>query len=163
MFLLNLTVAEFFVLLGALAGLITTLYLLDRMKRRKIVSTLRFWTPAFTADQQQSRRRMREPLSFVLQLLSLLLLLLAIAQLQWGIRQQRGRDHVLLLDTSAWTAEKTGPGTLLDREKSIAKQYLAGLGVTDRVMIVRADNLSTPAAGFSTDRLRLQEAVNESA
>lgn len=162
MFFLNLTAAEFFVLLGALAGLITTLYLLDRMKRRKIVSTLRFWTPAFTADQQQSRRRMREPLSFVLQLVSVLLLLLAIAQLQWGIRQH-GRDHVLLLDTSAWTAEKTGRGTLLDREKGIARQYLAGLGVTDRVMIVRADNLSTPALGFSSDRLHLEQAVNESA
>jgi hypothetical protein len=163
MFFLNLTAAEFFVLLGALAVLITTLYLLDRMKRRKIVSTLRFWTPAFTADQQQSRRRMREPLSFLLQLLSVLLLLLAIAQLQWGIRQQHGRDHVLLLDTSAWTAEETGQGTLLDREKVIARQYLARLAVTDRVMFVRADNLSTPAVAFSSDRLRLEQAVNESA
>ncbi|HEY7305759.1 MAG TPA: VWA domain-containing protein [Bryobacteraceae bacterium] len=162
MFFLNLTAGEFFVLLGTLAGLITALYLLDRMKRRKIVSTLRFWMPALTADEQQSRRRMREPWSFVLQLLSLLVLLLAIAQLQWGTRQRRGHDSVLLLDTSAWTAEKEGQGTLLDREKGIARQYLAGLGTTDRLMIVRADTLATPVVGFSSDRARLERAVNES-
>lgn len=162
MFFLNLTAVEFFVLLGTLAGLITTLYLLDRMKRRKIVSTLRFWRPALTADEQQSRKRMREPWSFILQIVSMILLLLAIAQLQWGVRQRRSRDHVLLLDTSAWTAERAGQGTLLDREKNIARQYLAGLGIADRVMVVRADNLATPALSFTSDRKRLEMAVDES-
>src|SRR6185312_15147738 len=127
MFFLNLTAAEFFVLLGTLAGFIVTLYLLDKMKRKKIVSTLRFWRPAVTAQEHQSRKRMRESWSFFLQILSLLLLLLAIAQLQWGIRQRRGQNHVLLLDTSAWTAQKTEQGTLLDREKILARQYLAAL------------------------------------
>jgi hypothetical protein len=163
MFFLNLTAGEFFVLLGTLAGLITTLYLLDRMKRRKIVSTLRFWRPAVTADEQQSRKRMREPWSFVLQLLSMLLLLLAIAQLQWGVRQRRSRNHILLLDTSAWTGERAGQGTVLDREKDIARQYLAGLGTADRVMVVRADNLAIPVVPFTSDHGRLEQAVNESA
>ncbi len=162
MFFLNLTAAEFFVLLGTLAGLITTLYLLDRMKRRKIVSTLRFWKPALSADQQQSRRRMREPWSLILQLLSMLLLLLAIAQLQWGVRQHRSRDHVLLLDTSAWTAERAGQGTLLDEEKARARQYLAGIGVADQAMLVRADSLATPVVSFTSDHRRLEQAVNES-
>ena len=162
MFFLNLTAGEFFVLLGTLAGLITTLYLLDRSKRKKIVSTLRFWRPALSADEQQSRKRMRQPWSLILQLLGMLLLLLAIAQLQWGVRQRRSRDHVLLLDTSAWTAERAGQGTLLDREKDTARQYLAGIGVADRVMVVRADNLATPAVPFTSDHKRLQQAVNES-
>lgn len=163
MFFLNLTAGEFFVLLGALAGLITALYLLDRMKRKRVVSTLRFWGPAFSADVRQSRRRMRDPWSLVLQLAGMLLLLLAIAQLQWGVRQRRGRDHVLLLDTSAWTAERAREGTLLDREKDRARQYLTGMGLTDRVMVVRADSLATPAVAFTEDHARLEQAVDESA
>ncbi len=117
MFFLNLTAGEFLALFGALGGLIAALYLLDRTKRKKVVSTLRFWTAALTAEEQQSRKRMREPWSLVLQLVSLLLLLLAIAQLQWGTRERRGRDHVLLLDTSSWAAELTGRGTLLDQRE----------------------------------------------
>ncbi len=139
MFFLNLTAGEFFTLLGALGGLITALYLLDRTKRKKVVSTLRFWTPALTAEEQQSRKRMREPWSLVLQLASLLLLLLAIAQLQWGTRARRGRDHVLLLDTSSWTAERMGAGTLLDHEKAVAERYLATLPARDRALLVRVD------------------------
>jgi hypothetical protein len=55
-----------------------------------------------------------------------------------------------------------GQGILLDREKDVARQYLAGLRSTDRVMIVRADTLATPVVGFSNDRARLEQAVNES-
>ena len=114
MFFLNLTAGEFFALFGVLGGLITALYLLDRSKRKKVVSTLRFWTQARSAEEQQSRRRMRDPWSLLLQIAALLLLLLAIAQLQWGSRERRGRDHVLLLDTSAWSAEKDEHGTVLN-------------------------------------------------
>ncbi|MBV9265716.1 MAG: VWA domain-containing protein [Acidobacteriaceae bacterium] len=152
MFFLNLTAGEFFTLLGALGGLITALYLLDRTKRKKVVSTLQFWTPALTADESQSRRRMREPWSLILQLASLLLLLLAIAQLQWGSRERRGRDHVLLVDTSSWTAEQLGGTTLLDREKAMARNYLAALPARDRVMLVRADGLTVPVTAFTSDR-----------
>ena len=163
MFFLNLTAAEFFVLLGTLAGFIAALYLLDKMKRKKIVSTLRFWRPAVTAQEHQSRKRMREPWSFFLQILSLLLLLLAIAQLQWGIRQRRGQNHVLLLDTSAWTAQKTEQGTLLDREKILARQYLAALESSDPVMVVHADSLAAPATAFTSLHTALEQAVEESA
>src|SRR5438874_13053072 len=119
MFFLNLTPGEFLTLFGALGGLITTLYLLDRVKRRKIVSTLRFWTPAVRVEERQTRKRMREPWSLALQLLSLLLLLLSIAELHWGTHERDGRDHVLLLDTSSWTAPRSGQGTLLHTEKRI--------------------------------------------
>ena len=122
MFFLNLTAGEFFGLLAALGGAITALYLLDRTKRKKIVSTLRFWVDAGRVQDQRSRKRMREPWSLVLQLLGLLLLLLAAAQLQWGSRERRGRDHVLLVDTSAWSAQRLGTESLLDREKSLAAE-----------------------------------------
>jgi hypothetical protein len=162
MFFLNLSLGEFFTLLGVVGGLITALYLLDKSKRKKVVSTLRFWTPARSAEELQSRRRMRDPWSLLLQLLGLVLLLLAIAQLQWGSKRWRGHDHVLLLDTSAWSAAKTASGTVLDEEKRLALDYLAALPGTDRVMFVRVDSLTTPVTPFTNNRTQLRAEISGS-
>ena len=162
MFFLNLTAAEFIALFGILGGFITAIYLLDRTKRKKIVSTLRFWAPAFTAEEQRSRKRVREPWSLVLQLLSLLLLLLAIAQLQWGTRARSGRDHVLLLDTSSLTAQKDSHGTVLDLEKTTAARYAKALPAGDRIMLVRVDGLATPVSSFTSDRNQILNAIAQS-
>jgi hypothetical protein len=162
MFFLNLTAGEFVTLLGALGGFITALYLLDRAKRKKVVSTLHFWTAGASLEQRQSRKRMHEPWSLALQLLSLLLLLLAIAELHWGRRDRAGRDHVMLLDTSSWTAQRSPDGTLLNTEERIAKRFIAGLPASDRVMLVRADGLATPLTPFTSDRGQLLNALRRS-
>ncbi len=165
MFFLNLTAAEFLTLLGALGGLIAALYLLDRAKRRKTVSTLQFWVDAGASQQHQARRKMHEPWSLVLQILSLLLLLLAISRMQWGNRESRARDHVLLLDTSSWTAAKPASGdtspTVLDAEKTAARRYLSTLPLADRAMLVAADGLATPLTRFTADRRQLNAALND--
>jgi Aerotolerance regulator N-terminal/von Willebrand factor type A domain len=161
MFFLNLTAGEFLTLLGGLGGLITALYLLDRAKRRKVVSTLRFWTTAAAAEEKQTRRRMRDPWSLILQLVSLFLLLLALAQLQWGTRERAAHDHVLLLDTSAWSASLDGSNVpLIDREKNAASAYIATVSPRDRVMIVLADALSTPVTPFTAERAQLSAALH---
>lgn len=162
MFFLNLSAGEFITLLGALGGLVTALYLLDRTRRKKVVSSLRFWIPGSAAVQQQSRRRVREPWSLILQLASLLCLLLAIGQLEWGTRNGQRRDHVLLLDTSAWAGQRTSDGFLLDREKAAAREYLTALPPQDRVMLVRVDALAAPATPFTSDRSQLLGALRES-
>jgi Ca-activated chloride channel homolog len=159
MFFLNLSLGEFLGLLGGIGGLITALYLLDRAKRKKLVSTLRFWTSASAAEEKQTRKRMRDPWSLILQLVSLLLLLLAIAQLQWGTRERSGHDHVLLLDTSSWSAEVNGGGTVLESEKRRAQQYVRRLPGRDRVMIAEADALVTPLTSFTADRGRISGAI----
>ncbi len=163
MFFLNLTAAEFFTLLGALGGLITALYLLDRAKRRKIVSTLHFWVQAGASDQHQARRKMREPWSLILQLVSLLLLLLAISRVQWGGRDRLGHDHVFLLDTSSWTAARTTADpatTVLDREKELARHYFSALPPNDRVMLASAGGLATPLTRFTHDHRQLAAALD---
>ncbi|MBV8896261.1 MAG: VWA domain-containing protein [Acidobacteriaceae bacterium] len=160
MFFLNLTAGEFLALFAGLGGLITALYLLDRAKRKKIVSTLRFWTTAITAEEKQTRRRMRDPWSLILQLASLLLLLLAIAQLQWGTREHAERDHVVLLDTSAWSAAIESDIRVIDREKDLASAYIAALPPHDPVMIVLADALASPVTPFTADRAQLNRALH---
>jgi len=162
MFFLNLTAGEFFTLLSALGGVVTALYLLDRRVRKKTVSTLRFWPSATAVDEQQRRRRMQQPWSLILQLISLTLLLLAIAQLQWGSRVGRSRDHVLLLDTSAWSGAKTPGGSVLDRERQLAARYLGSIPARDRVMLVRVDALPSPATPFTSSHEQILSALRDS-
>ncbi len=163
MFFLNLSAVEFLSLLGALGGLVTALYLLDRAKRRKIVSTLRFWAAAGAAEQHQSRRKMNDPWSLLLQLLSLALLLLALSRVQWGHSGRRGHDHVLLLDTSSWTAapQPNSSENVLSREKQLLLSYFDRLPRNDRAMLVSADGLATPLTGFTADKQRFEVALGD--
>ena len=159
MFFLNLTAIEFGALLGVLGSAITALYLLERTRRKRVVSTLRFWSAGSAARQDRRRRRVQQPWSLLLQLLSLCLLLLAIAQLQVGSRERRGRDHVVLLDASAWSAQSDGLRTLLDEEKIMAERYAAAIPARDRILLVAADALATPLAPFTADRAALRNAL----
>ena len=76
------------------------LYLLDRTRRKQVVSTLRFWVEPGKPRPVTRRNRIQQPLSLLLQLLGMLLLLLAIAEFQFGGSRNARRDHVLVLDTS---------------------------------------------------------------
>lgn len=162
MFFLNLSFLEFLAIAGTLSGLIAALYFFDRSKRKKTVSTLRFWTGGPGAEQQRRRKSVNQPWSLLLQILSILLLLLAIARLQWGLRIAENRNVVLLLDTSSAAMGRLAGGTILDREKVLAKQYLSRVGGRERVMLVRVNALAAPASSFTTDRRELREEIDAS-
>lgn len=162
MYLVNLSLAELVALFGVTAAVIAALYLLDRSRRKLVVATLRFWNPAERPAPVRRRRRIREPLSLVLQLVALALLLLAAAQLRWGKADDRSEDHVLILDTSAWMAARTGRGTLMEQARTLALDYLAALPAEDRVMLVRAESFPTPVTAFESDREVLRRAVLDS-
>jgi hypothetical protein len=136
--------------------------LLDRSRRRLVVSTLRFWGAAEMPAAAARKRRIQQPWSLVLQLVSMALLLLAIAQLRLGTREQAGRDHIMVLDTSAWMAARSGKGTLMDTARQRARSYLQALPARDRVMLVRADALVTPATAFEPDRKKVEAAIQAS-
>lgn len=161
MFFLNLTAAEFLTLFGALGGLVTALYLLDRARRRKVVSTLQFWIGAGAAEQTQARRKMQQPWSFLLQMASLLLLLLAISRMQWGNSSPRGHDAVLLIDTGSWAAARSAdhPGTVLQEEERQALAYLNGLARNDRVMLVAVNGVPDPLIRFTSNQAELKAAL----
>jgi Ca-activated chloride channel family protein len=163
MFFLNLGAGEFFALLGVVGGLVTALYLLDRSRRKRVVSTLRFWTGRGAAQSRRSRYRVQDPWSLLLQLVSFTLLLLAIAQLEWGARERTLRNHVLLLDTSSASGQNTADGTVLDIEKRMVRQYLSRLGPRDRVMLVDAGGLVTPRTAFTGELAEIERRANEAA
>ena len=160
---LNLGLGELLGLVGAISAGVVALYLLDRSKRRQIVATLRFWSAADVRTELKHRRRIQQPWSLLLQLASLALLLTAIAGPQLGIFDTAGRDHVIVLDTSAWMgARAAGQGTLMDQAKANARAFLRSIPRRDRVMLVRADALATPATAFESNRSILDSAIQQS-
>src|SRR5713226_1934415 len=107
MFFLNLTFAQFVTLLGSVSTVVVALYLLDRSRRKQTVATLRFWVTAEQLTVVSPRKKIQQPLSLLLQLVSICLLLLAIAQLRLGSRSATPFDHVLILETSAWMGARS--------------------------------------------------------
>jgi hypothetical protein len=162
MYFLNLSLPQFLAIFGAVSAIAVTLYLLDRSRRKLVVSTLRFWEAAELPVAVARRKHIQQPWSLILQLASMALLLLAIAQLRLGTPVQAGRDHVVLLDTSAWMGAHSGKGTLMDTARLRARQYVRALPPRDRVMLVRADALVTPATAFEPDHKRVEAAIQAS-
>ncbi len=162
MFLLNLTWLQFAALFGGISAGIVALYLWDRTRRRLTVPTLRFWAASEQVTEVKHRRRIQQPLSLLLQLVSIALLLLALGQLRVGARGTAARDHVLILDTSAWMAARSTRGTLMDQARGTAKAYVESLPFGDRLMLVRADALATPATAFEGNKQALEQAIDQS-
>jgi hypothetical protein len=162
MYFLNLSLFQFLAVFGSISAISVALYLLDRSRRKLVVSTLRFWAAAEQPAVAARRRRIQQPWSLLLQLVSMALLILAIAQLRIGTPEPAGRDHVIVLDTSSWMAARSGNRTLLDVARDRARQYLKALPAHDRVMLVRADALATPATAFELDRKKVDAAIRAS-
>jgi len=161
-FLLNLTWLQFAAVFGGISAGVVALYLWDRTRRRLTVPTLRFWVASEQAAEVKHRRRIQQPLSLLLQLVSIALLLLAVGQLRIGAPGPAARDHVLILDTSAWMAARGPRGTLMDQARGTAKAYVESLPAGDRLMLVRADALATPATAFETNKQAIERAIDES-
>jgi hypothetical protein len=160
MYFLNLSFGQFLILFGSVSAFLVALYLLDRSRRRQVVSTLRFWSAAEQALAVSRRKWIQQPWSLLLQLVSIALLLLAIAQLRWGARELAPRDHVLILDTSAWMGATSGNNRrLMDLAREKALAYVRVTPARDRIMVVRADALATPATAFEPNRQRISEAI----
>ena len=77
MYLLNLSLFQFLAIFGGISALSVALYLLDRSRRKQVVSTLRFWVSAEQPAVAARRRHINQPWSLILQLLSMALLILA--------------------------------------------------------------------------------------
>jgi hypothetical protein len=162
---LNLTFGQFAALFGVVGAFSVALYLLDRNRRKQIVSTLRFWVEPGKAAPVTRRSRIQQPLSLLLQLLGMLLLLLAVAEFQFGGGRNARRDHVLVLDTSAWmgaSLPNRPNATLMDAARASALGWLRAVPSADRVLVVRADALATPATAWEIDRRNVARAILES-
>jgi len=165
MFLLNLSLGQFLAIFGAIGVFAVALYLLDRSRRKQVVATLKFWSEPGRPAPESRRKKIQQPLSLLLQLLGMLLLLLAIAGFTVGGRQNARRDHVLVLDTSAWMGAllpNRPDATLMDLARANALGWLRAVPVADRVLVLRADGLTTPATSWELDRRNITRAILDS-
>ncbi len=161
---LNLGLGEFLAIFGAISAISIALYLLDRNRRKQTVSTLRFWVTPGLPSPVTRRRKIQQPISLLLQLLGMLLLLLAIGELHWGGTSRARRDHVLIIDTSAWmsaAAPGRPNGTLMDLARANAISWLRAVPESDRVLLVRADALATPSTAWETNHVKIVRAILE--
>jgi hypothetical protein len=154
-----LGLGEFLALFTAASALVVALYLLDRSRRSVMVATLRFWNEARRPVESTRRRRIRQWPSLLLQLVSIACLLAALSQLRLGSRDTDSLDHVLVLDTSAWMSASAGGTPLINGARTQALSWLRAIPATDRVLVMYADALATPATGFETDRRKIARAI----
>ena len=71
MYFLNLSLPQLVALFGAISAVSVALYLLDRSRRKQVVSTLRFWVAAEQPAVAARRRHISQPWSLLLQLVGL--------------------------------------------------------------------------------------------
>jgi len=159
MSLTNFGPGSLFILLGIFGALLVLPYLVDRLRRRVTVPSLRLWQFSSRQTWQRPRWRVSQPWSLVLQALALILLLLAAAGIQLPGARRPALDHVLVIDVSAWTGASTGQGRLIDEERQAALAYLARLPEQDRVMVVAAAALPLALTSFERDREVLRLAI----
>src|SRR5437016_3542962 len=61
MYFLNLSFLQFLAVFGSISAISVALYLLDRSRRKQVVSTLRFWVAAEQPAVAARRRRIQKP------------------------------------------------------------------------------------------------------
>jgi hypothetical protein len=150
--LVKLTLDQFLALAAAGIVVVGLLYLENKFRHRKEVSSLQFWAPLAQRHQNIGRKRIQDWPSLLLQLLCLLALLLALSQPEWGRGSGRRKAHLVLLDTSSWTLQESGRSSVMDREKALASRYVSALPASDEVMLTRVDGLVVPLTPFTADR-----------
>lgn len=157
--LLNLSMFQLLAAAGGISAFVVALYFLDRRRRKVLVSSLRFWREARVERHPLPQKRIQQPWSLLLQILGLLALLGALADIRWTANSFRALDHVLVLDTSAWMQARDANGTLLDRAKRFAIRYVRSLPPGDRVLLVMSDANPMPAATFEEDPAVVENAI----
>lgn len=155
--LLNLTLGQLLAVFLPLAGMLVALYFYDRSRRRVVVSTLRFWPKRPAPPVTRRHKKLQQPLSLLLQILAMLLLLLAIADFRFGMSGGVPRHHVIVLDSSSVMGR--GNGGWMEAARQRALDYLDAIPRGDRVLLIRAEGLPTPATAFSEDRGELRDAI----
>jgi len=147
--------------LAPLGAIIVALYLL-RMRRRDQHVPATFLWPRRTEEVRANAliQRLRFNWLMVLQLLALALLVLALAR---PISMQRGLTSqvtVFVVDSGASMGATDQKPTRLDEAKRQVSGAISGARIQDRVALIEAGSIPRVACSLSSDKAKLQDALN---
>jgi VWA domain-containing protein len=143
---------------SAAGAVLAALYLLRQRRRRVEVAFLRLWSgERGRRDAARFLRRLRWPLSLLVQLALLALLVAALGDPR---PDATGRHLAILLDASAsMTATDVAPDRMtLARDE--ARRVVESMGPSDQAMIVRMDARPRPLGPLSSDAVALERLID---
>jgi hypothetical protein len=146
--------------LSAVAAAVAVwLYLRQPRAARLRVSTLRFWESAPSGSASARRRKLREPLALLAQILFLILLMVALGNPRLGVSTQ-GRSVAIVVDAGAWSEMRTSANaTWLNDVRAQAQGLLQQLPSDDRILLLRADSDGAALVPFTTDHSAVRYAL----
>jgi hypothetical protein len=166
MHLLGLTASQLLPIFAVAGALVVGLYIL-RLRRRPVpVPFSPLWAKVLRdKDATSLFSKLRRLFSLLLQLAILGLLVFALGDPRTAVEVIKGRNLVVLLDTSA--SMKTIDGgadhtrARIDVAKDEAKKLVRGLGGSDRVLVATMDALVTPRTPMTGEIAQLEAAIDE--
>jgi von Willebrand factor type A domain/Aerotolerance regulator N-terminal len=148
--------------LFSLAPIVIVLYLLKVTRRRRTVSTLFFWQRVVEEQPHHALfHRLRNFLSLLLNLLILLCLILAAAQLRWPGFSSVERNTFLIIDNRARMQARDVAGrTRLDVAKKLARQILRRTSARNPTGLIILEEKPETEVALTDDAEELQRALN---
>jgi hypothetical protein len=138
------------------------LYLLKVTRRRRTVSTIFFWQRVVEEQPHHALfHRLRNFLSLLLNLLILLCLILAAAQLRWPGFSSVERNTFLIIDNRARMQARDVAGrTRLDVAKKLARQILRRTSARNPTGLIILEEKPETEVALTDDAEELQRALN---
>src|SRR5260370_5282484 len=148
--------------LFSLAPIVIVLYLLKVTRRRRTVSTLVFWQRIVKEQRRHALfHRLRNFLSLLLNLLILLCLILAAAQLRWpGFSSVEGNTFLIIDNRARMQARDVAGRTRLDVAKQLAGQILRRTSARNPTGLMVLEEKPETEVSLTDDGEELQRAVN---
>jgi hypothetical protein len=148
--------------LFSLAPIVIVLYLLKVTRRRRIVSTLFFWQRVVEAQRRYALfHRLRNFFSLLLNLLILLCLILAAAQVRWpGFSSVEGNTFLIIDNRARMQARDATGLTRLDVAKQLAGQILGRTSARNPTGLIILEEKPETEVSLTDDGEELQRVLN---
>jgi hypothetical protein len=148
---------------GIAGALMVGMYILKLRRRVVAVPFSKLWHRILRDKEATSLfSKLKRLLSLLLQLALLALLVLALGDPRAATSLIKGRNLVVLIDSSASMQATDGGGgeTRLDAARREVKSLIRGMGGSDRMLVAQMDATITPLGPMSGDTSELERAVD---
>lgn len=141
-------------------------YIVKMRRRRFEVPFVQLWQRVLDQNHANSLwKRFRRLLSLLLILAILGIMLFAALDPTQGTARREAQSLVILVDTSAsmqaMDGEATGSQSRMNVAKQKAAQLVAAMNSADLAMVMSFDGQATPKTRFTSDRVELNQAIED--